>query len=70
MARFRKEAISTTTSTTPIAIRTILAGGRFFFAVPYSSPMLMVGPLRAWAAVATGGAGSGLAAEELESGQA
>src|ERR1700704_5076484 len=44
LARFRNEAINTTTNTAPTAIRTIFAGGRFFFAVPYSSPMWMVGP--------------------------
>src|SRR5258708_3667503 len=55
LARFTKEAMSTTTATAAMAIRRILAGGRFFFAVPYSSPMLMVGP----AGAAGGGAGAG-----------
>src|SRR5271165_5732451 len=62
LARFRKEAISTTTSTAPIAISTILAGGRFFLAVPYSSPMLMVGPAGTTGGVGGGtGVGSGIA---------
>ncbi len=53
LARFTNDAISTTTSTAPMAISTSLAGGRFFFAVPYSSPILIVGP--AGAAGAAGG---------------
>src|SRR5580658_6579529 len=44
LARFTNEAIATTTSTAATAIRTIFAGGRFFLAVPNSSPILMVGP--------------------------
>src|SRR5579864_3807868 len=61
VGRFRKEAMATTTSTAPMAIRTILAGGRFFFAVPYSSPMLIVGPLGAGgAAWGEGGFGGGV----------
>src|SRR5579864_2410252 len=73
VGRFRKEAMATTTITAPMAIRTILAGGRFFFAVPYSSPMLMVGPLgtdgvAAWGAGGFGGGagvGSGIGASRL-----
>src|ERR1039457_3210810 len=57
VGRFRKEAIITTTTTAPMAISTILAGGRFFFAVPYSSPMLIVGP--AGTAGGAGGLGGG-----------
>src|ERR1039457_7305107 len=57
VGRFRKEAIITTTTTAPMAISTILAGGRFFFAVPYSSPMLIVGP--AGTAGGAGGVGGG-----------
>src|ERR1035437_9393829 len=57
LARFTNEAIRTTTNTAPMVISTILAGGRFFFAVPYSSPMLMVGP--AGTAGGAGGLGGG-----------
>src|ERR1022692_5207732 len=57
VGRFRKEARITTTTTAPMAISTILAGGRFFFAVPYSSPMLIVGP--AGKAGGAGGLGGG-----------
>src|SRR5207248_4800913 len=59
LARFRKDAIKTTTNTAPTAMSTILAGGRFFFAVPYSSPMLIVGPAGAAGVVA----GCGVAGE-------
>jgi len=54
-ARFTNEAMATTTRTTPIAISSILRGGRFRFAVPNSSPMLIVGP-------AGGLGGAGIAA--------
>src|ERR1700719_2239627 len=59
VARFRNEAISTTTTTAAIAIRTIFAGGRFFFAVPYSSPILMVGPAGTAGGAASGAGGCG-----------
>src|SRR3954447_2974905 len=44
LARFRKEAKATTMPSTTMAMTRILPDGRFFLAVPYSSPMLMVGP--------------------------
>src|SRR4051812_17874936 len=44
LARFRKEAKATTMPSTTMAMTRILPEGRFFLAVPYSSPMLMVGP--------------------------
>jgi hypothetical protein len=60
LARFTKEAISTTIKTAPIAIRTILAGGRFFVAVPYSSPMLIVGPTATAGGAGGFGGGAGV----------
>src|SRR5579859_4429046 len=51
LARLMNDAITIMMATAMTAGMTILAGGRFFFAVPYSSPMLIVGP--------EGGAGTG-----------
>src|SRR5215469_13615120 len=59
LARFRNEAMSTTTTTAPTAIRTIFTGGRFFLAVPNSSPMLMVGPVGSVGVAGTGGVSGG-----------
>src|SRR5437899_13066905 len=44
VARFKNDAIATTTSTPAIAMSTIFAGGRLRLAVPNSSAMLIVGP--------------------------
>src|ERR1700676_1849030 len=38
--RWIRIRIAATMATIPMAISTILIGGKFFFAVPYSSPML------------------------------
>src|SRR5580698_742945 len=59
LARFRKDAMATTTKTAATAIRTILAGGRFFLAVPNSSPMRIVGPAgpAGWTGAASGALG-------------
>jgi hypothetical protein len=45
LARFRNDASATTIPTSTIAMTTILLGGRFFLAVPNSSPIWMVGPV-------------------------
>src|SRR4051795_6403098 len=57
LARFRKEAKATTMPSTTMAMTRILPEGRFFLAVPYSSPMLMVGP-DGWADGVAGGWGA------------
>src|SRR5579863_4366836 len=59
LARFRNDAIRTTTSTAATAIRTILTGGRFFFAVPNSSPIRIVGPAGTAGVVIGFGGGAG-----------
>src|ERR1700736_1783171 len=43
-ARWRNDTMPTTKSTAAMARSTIFAGGRFRFAVPNSSAMLIVGP--------------------------
>src|SRR5438309_11998171 len=58
LARFRKDPTITMMTTPATASSRIFAGGRFFFAVPYSSPMLMVGPVDA-TGVPGFGAGAG-----------
>src|SRR5579863_5186838 len=63
LARFRNDAIRITTAIAATQIRTIFAGGRFFLAVPYSSPMLIVGPAGGFGG---GGAGVAFADEGVE----
>src|SRR5579863_3744428 len=59
LARFRNDAIRITTAIAATQIRTIFAGGRFFLAVPYSSPMLIVGPAGGAGGAGDGGVGGG-----------
>src|ERR1700756_2328146 len=44
LARFRNDTKATTIPSTMMAMTRIFPEGRFFLAVPNSSPMLMVGP--------------------------
>src|SRR5579859_5471863 len=61
LARLMNDAITIMMATAMTAGMTILAGGRFFFAVPYSSPMLIVGPAAtAGGAGGIGGGGTGV----------
>src|ERR1700745_87739 len=57
LARFRNDTKATTIPSTMMAMTRIFPEGRFFLAVPNSSPMLMVGP--EGAAGGFGGEGGG-----------
>src|SRR5215471_5679686 len=58
LARLKNDTNATTMPSTMMAMTRILPEGRFFFAVPNSSPMLIVGPDGGFGAgVGTGGVG-------------
>src|SRR5437870_7709504 len=68
VARFKNDAIATTTSTPAMAMSTIFAGGRLRLAVPNSSAMLMVGPDGTSGAAALGAGGGPVEAPGISSG--
>src|SRR5215471_11576189 len=60
LARLKNDTNATTMPSTTIAMTRILPEGRFFLAVPNSSPMLMVGPPGVFGGSGTAGVAGGV----------